>query len=307
MFAPISETPTSHAAIRLADSSSPPTSFSEDPQKDLPVSGDVFYGAAARDPTIGSLSSAPILHEIGHALGLNHGDPGNSNGPFGPIGAQYDDIEYSVMNYAAFIGAPITDPLGADAAAQSYMMYDIAALQYYYGANFGNVGKNFTYSWNRSTGQEFINGQGQGEPLIDTVFETVWTGGATSTYDLSNYNDDAWLDMRPGQFMKFSNGQLNELGLKDDAVPEYAQGNVYNALLFNGDTRSEINNVITGNGSDIVIGNDVFNIITLGNGNDSVLIGGAGARVFGGTGNDTIVPSAAPSEIHGGGGWNKLD
>jgi len=26
------------------------------------------------------------------------------------------------------------------------MMYDIAALQYYYGANFGNVGKNFTYS-----------------------------------------------------------------------------------------------------------------------------------------------------------------
>src|ERR1700726_2928559 len=27
MFAPISETPTSHAAIRLADSSSPPTSF----------------------------------------------------------------------------------------------------------------------------------------------------------------------------------------------------------------------------------------------------------------------------------------
>ena len=82
------------------------------------------------------------------------------------------------MNYAAFIGAPITDPLGADAAAQSYMMYDIAALQYYYGANFGNVGKNFTYSWDRSTGQEFINGQGQGEPLIDKVFETVWTGGA---------------------------------------------------------------------------------------------------------------------------------
>ena len=107
--------------------------------------------------------------------------------------------------------------------------------------------------------------------------------------------------------MKFSNTQLNELGLKDGAVPEFAQGNVYNALLFNGDTRSEINNIITGNGSDIVIGNDVFNIITLGNGNDSVLIGSAGARVFGGTGNDTIVPSAAPSEIHGGGGWNTLD
>ena len=77
---------------------------------------------------------------------------------------------------------------------------------------------------------------------------------------------------------------------------------------FSTETRaSEINNVITGNGSDIVIGNDVFNIITLGNGNDSVLIGSAGARVFGGTGNDTIVPSAAPSEIHGGGGWNTLD
>jgi hypothetical protein len=116
------------------------------------------------------------------------------------------------------------------------MMYDIAALQYYYGANFGNVGKNFTYSWNRSTGQEFINGDGQGEPLTDKVFETVWTGGATSTYDLSNFNDDAWLDMRPGQFMKFSNTQLNSSALDD--LPEYAQGNVYNALLFN-ETRAQ--------------------------------------------------------------------
>ena len=67
--------------------------------------------------------------------------------------------------------------------------------------------------------------------------------------------------MRPGQSMRFSTNQLAVLG--DN---HFAQGNVYNALVYNDRTESEINNIITGSGDYTrVIGNDLFNTITLGN------------------------------------------
>src|SRR5204863_7347983 len=111
----------------------------------------------------------------------------------------------------------------------------IAALHQMYGANFGNVGQNLTYTWDPNTGQEFINGVGQGVPTPNpsgkgNIFETVWTGGANSTFDLSNFNSDATLDLRPGQFLKFSNSQLADLGYYDNSIGgpgvKLAQGNV---------------------------------------------------------------------------------
>jgi hypothetical protein len=89
--------------------------------------------------------------------------------------------------------------------------------------------------------------------------------------------------MRPGNWMNFGSGQLANLGNGNSA-----QGNVYNALLYQGDTRSEIDNLITGNGNDTVYGNDVFNTITLGNGNDVVNCGGGGSQIVAGDGNDTV-------------------
>src|SRR5262249_53580943 len=150
-------------------------------------------------------------HEIGHSLGLVHGEQDyNPNGtpqpvsPFGFIGAQYDDIEYSLMNYPSYIGQSVTAGAseGPNSSPQTYMMYDIAALQYMYGANFSNLRQNLTYTWDPKTGQEFINGVGQGVPATDSngngkIFETIWTGGANSTFDLSNFNGNATFDMRP--------------------------------------------------------------------------------------------------------------
>jgi Ca2+-binding RTX toxin-like protein len=214
------------------------------------------------------------------------------------------DVEYSVMNYSDYIGGPTTgSTAGSESGPQTYMMYDIAALQHLYGANFDNVGKNLTYTWAETNGEEFINGIGQGAPVQapgggwtgapGRIFETIWTGGANSTYDLSNFNDDATLDMRPGHFMMFSKNQLADLG-----NGHLAQGNVYNAILYNGDKRSEIDNIITGNGNDTIYGNDAGNVITAGSGNDTIhagngtntIICGSGIdNVYGGAGNDTIV------------------
>ena len=270
----------------------------------------------SKTPLPGEYSFAAILHEIGHTLGLVHGqttinpnsgntDPGSI--PFGNMDAQHQDVEYSIMNYSGYIGGPTTGATeGSDSFPQTYMMYDIAALQLMYGANFSNVGTNSTYTWDPVTGEEFINSvpQGVAPPLNGKIFETVWTGGANSTYDLSNFNNDCLLDMRPGGFMEFSPSQLADLGFNGLGAIT-AQGNVYNALvprlIDNGDNlappdyRAEIGSIITGNGNDVVHGNDLYNTIILGSGNDHVTLGSGGGFIRLGTGSDIIEGSIAPN------------
>jgi serralysin len=227
--------------------------------------------------------------------------------------AQHQDVEYSIMNYASYIGATqqVAGQEAPGSCPQTYMMYDIAALQLLYGANFSNVGTNQTYTWDPITGAEFINGHLQWVPLQNSgsgkIFETVWTAGANSTYDLSNFDNDCQLDMRPGGFMMFSPNQLADLGAlgPDGPGKHMAQGNVYNALvpslidntdnLAPPDTRAEIDNIITGNGNDVVHGNDVYNTIRLGNGNDHVILGPGGGDVRPGTGSDIIEGSNTPN------------
>ena len=95
-FTKITETTTTHAAIRLANSSSPPTSYAFYPST-APTGGDVFYGGTGQHPVMGNFDSGQAtLHEIGHALGLKHGQDNNT---YGVMNANRLDIEFSLMNY----------------------------------------------------------------------------------------------------------------------------------------------------------------------------------------------------------------
>lgn len=275
-FNQITETNSTHAAIRLANSS---PSTVETAQAYFPsnaaTGGDAFFGGTGDNPVMGNFDSGQaVLHEIGHALGLKHGQDTQT---YGAMNANRLDIEFSLMNYPNYIGSS-EDFSTASTSPQSYMMYDIAALQYMYGANFNKAGQNVTYTWSATTGDQFVNGVSAGTPYNGAIFSTIWTAGAISTVDLSNFSQDQVDDMNPGGWMLFSTSQLADLNFSASSKPNgeiFARANVYNALLYNGDTRSVITNIITGSGNDTVTGNAADNRLD-GNGGHDTIDGGGG-------------------------------
>ena len=237
----------------------------------------MFFGGTGRNPVMGNFDSAEAtLHELGHALGLKHGQDNNT---YGVMNANRLDIEFSVMNYPSYIGSTVGSST-ASTSPQTYMMYDIAALQSMYGANFSQAGQNNTYTWSSTTGTEYVNGVSQGTPVDNHIFETIWTQGSNSTYDLSNFSQNQVDDMNPGGWMNFSTSQLADLNAYAPSKPNgkiLAQGDIYNALQYNGDTRSLIDNIITGSGNDTIIGNSANNVVD----------GGGGTNTFVEHGNST--------------------
>ena len=276
-FNQITETSSTHATIRLANSSPSvvPTAGAYLPSN-ASTGGDIWFGGTGDSPVMGNFNSGQaVLHEIGHALGLKHGQDTRT---YGAMNANRLDIEFSLMNYPNYIGS--TEPYATSITSpQTYMMYDIAALQYMYGANFNKAGQNVTYTWSSTTGAGFVNGASMGTPYNGAIFSTIWTAGAISTYDLSNFSQNQVDDMNPGGWMRFSTSQLADLNFYAPSKPNgeiFALGNVYNALLYNGDQRSLITNLITGSGNDAISGNAADNRID-GNGGNDTIDGGGGS------------------------------
>jgi serralysin len=210
-----------------------------------------------------------ILHETGHALGLKHGH----EFPLA-VSADHDSIEYTVMTYRSYPGGSVEGGYTNEqyGYAQTLMMLDIAALQKIYDhANYTFNSTDSVYTWSPTTGEMSINGVGQGAPgggiggSANRIFMTIWDGGGNDTYDFSNYANDGHsisIDLRPGEWTDLDQ-QLAGLG-----GGHFARGNIANALLFEGDPRSLIENVIGSAGGERIIANQAANHLTGGGGGD---------------------------------------
>lgn len=277
-YAEITESTSQSAILRYAESDAPGTAWAYYPSTSA-LGGDAWFNNSKNyydNPVVGSYAYLTMLHESGHAHGLKH--PHEAKGSFAPMPADKDSLEYSVMSYHSYVGSSLSGYTnGTYSYPQTLMMYDIAALQELYGADYTTNPGNTVYSWSPTTGAMSINGTGQGTPGGNKIFMTIWDGGGSDTYDFSNYVTNLAVNLNPGSWSTVSATQLAYLGNN-----KYAAGNIANSLLFRGNPDSLIENAIGGSGSDVLTGNDANNTLTGGPGNDSL---------DGGLGNNTAIYS----------------
>jgi Ca2+-binding RTX toxin-like protein len=279
-FSEITETSSVHADLRFAQSDAPDTAWAYYPASQA-YGGDSWYNNSSGsydNPVVGNYAGHTFLHEVGHAFGLAHGH--EASNPFGALPAAHDSVEYSIMTYRTYVNGPLDGyTYGSASAPQTLMMLDIAALQYLYGANFNTRSGNTTYTWSSSTGRMSIDGVQQAATAGNKIFMTLWDGGGTDTYDFSNYTTNLSVNLQPGAWTTVSTVQRASLGSGNSAA-----GNIANALQFNGDARSLIENAIGGTGNDTIVGNSAANRLDGRQGTDTLT---------GSTGDDTFVYGAS--------------
>lgn len=229
-----------------------------------------YDGIATFDRTLDLTRSFNlILHELGHALGLEHPFEGTVLDP------AYDSNHFTVMSYAS-------DPeSGADNNAM--MVYDILALQDIWGAAAHNTGNN-TY-----TG-----------PRTDTA-DTIWDTGGTDTFDASARAGGVRLDLRAGAFSTF--GSYEDVAIALGVTIENAFGGAGDDRLIG----NAAGNVLRGNGGgDLLKGKSGADVLKGGNGRDKLLGGSGGDRLKGGAGHDSLIGGKGGDLIDGGSGNDKL-
>ncbi|MGQ3214368.1 MAG: M10 family metallopeptidase [Shinella sp.] len=309
----------SDATLRFAESLTPGTAEVADFPGNLLTfdtadDGDIWFGTAdagtifdLRKPVAGNYAWHTLIHELGHALGLKHAQ---ENLVYGAMPDETNSVEFTVMSYRSFIG-DFGDGYDYEqfGAPQTFMMADIAALQHMYGADYSTNSGATVYKWTPDSGKTFVNGQVAIAPGDNRIFATIWDGGGNDTYDLSAYKDSVSVDLRPGKHSVFDAGQLAFLG--GGPNDGFARGNLFNALLFEGDLRSLIENAKGGSGNDEIRGNQAANTL-YGNGGNDILYGfdgddkfygGAGRDILsGGTGNDKLTGGAGADRLIGGSG-----
>ncbi|CAN7564669.1 M10 family metallopeptidase [Rhizobium sp. LjRoot98] len=287
----------STATLRFAQSDTPDTAYAYYPGT-YDEAGDIWFGTEYagtsedyRTPTAGNYAWHTMIHELGHALGLKHG---HETDTFGALPSQNNSVEYSVMTYNSYIGGSgyYYEQFGAP---QTFMMADIAALQHMYGADYTTNSGNTVYKWTPTSGNTLVNGKVAIEPGANRIFATIWDGGGNDTYDLTAYKTGMQIDLRAGGFSMFNKDQLAWLG--GGPNDGHSRGNIFNALLHEGNLASLIENVKAGSANDKIVGNQAANALYGNGGNDTLL---------GMTGNDSLFGGAGSDSLNGGRGADKL-
>lgn len=267
-FQQLAETSTNVGDIRFAFTSVSDTSatggvawgWATLPDANAPAAGDIWittYGApAGTDWGAGSVNYESLLHEVGHALGLKHPFDGDVRLPADNDTEQYTVMSYTSAKHSTFF--KVTDtPTGQsgelyEVHPDTPMLYDVAAMQYLYGANMSYHAGNDVYTFEPST------------PFI----RTIWDGGGNDTISVANFSLGTKIDLRAGQFSNITIPSASTAGFSfSGTAPTPTYDGTENLAIAYGVT---IENAVGGAGADVIVGNAAANDLHGGGGNDTL-------------------------------------
>lgn len=265
-----------------------------------PNDEDIFVDAKPLSlaSSAGKIAWGNLLHEFGHALGLQHPGDYNASEDSAPTYANdrdynEDTVQFSIMSYFSpeNLDPTINWTRGGN-HPQTPMVYDIMAIQAYYGTDTTTRTGDTTYGFHSSAGHQVYDFTINTQPVI-----TIWdAGGADDRLDASGFaaNPNQRIDLGEGSYSDIG-GLIQNVGIAFGVTIEHAVGGGGNDTI----TGNAAANKLTGNAGD--------DQLTGGSGDDT-LDGGAGVdTLHGGQDNDTLTGGSENDNLFGEFGIDHLD